>query len=32
MEEGKLLIPIILELNKWGQAFAGNHYLYAPCE
>lgn len=31
-EEGKSLIPIILELNKWGQGFANEHHLYAPCE
>lgn len=31
-EEGKTLIPIILELDKWGQDFANEHHLYAPCE
>ena len=31
-EEGKSLIPIILELDKWGQDFATNHHLYAPAE
>ena len=31
-EAGKSLIPIILELNKWGQDFANKHHLYAPCE
>jgi DNA-binding HxlR family transcriptional regulator len=31
-EKGKSLIPIILELNKWGQAFAEEHHLYAPAE
>lgn len=31
-EAGKSLIPIILELNKWGQDFANEHHLYAPCE
>ncbi len=31
-EEGKSLIPIILELDKWGQDFASEHHLYAPCE
>ncbi|MCZ4696182.1 transcriptional regulator [Ancylomarina euxinus] len=31
-EEGKSLIPIILELDKWGQDFANEHHLYAPCE
>lgn len=29
-EEGKSLIPIVLELNKWGQGFASKHHLYAP--
>ncbi|WP_083631171.1 winged helix-turn-helix transcriptional regulator [Labilibacter marinus] len=29
-EEGKSLIPIVLELNKWGQDFASKHHLYAP--
>ncbi|TRX66446.1 helix-turn-helix domain-containing protein [Carboxylicivirga sp. M1479] len=31
-EEGKSIIPIILELNKWGQDFAKQNHLYAPCE
>lgn len=31
-EEGKSLIPIILQLDKWGQEFAKNNYLYAPAE
>ena len=31
-EEAKSLIPIILELNKWGQDFASVHHLYAPAE
>lgn len=31
-EEGKSLIPIILELNKWGQDFANEYHLYAPAE
>ncbi|MRT92911.1 helix-turn-helix domain-containing protein [Ancylomarina sp. 16SWW S1-10-2] len=31
-EEGKSLIPIILELDKWGQDFAKTHHLYAPSE
>lgn len=31
-EEGKSLIPIILELDKWGQDFAQFHHLYAPAE
>lgn len=31
-EEGKSLIPIILELDIWGQDFAKGHHLYAPCE
>lgn len=31
-EEGKSLIPIILELDKWGQDFAQIHHLYAPAE
>ncbi|MBS2212539.1 helix-turn-helix transcriptional regulator [Carboxylicivirga mesophila] len=29
---GKSLVPIILELNKWGQDFADEHHLYAPAE
>ncbi len=31
-EEGKSLIPIILQLDKWGQEFAKGHHLYAPSE
>ncbi|WP_372744477.1 winged helix-turn-helix transcriptional regulator [Lutibacter sp.] len=31
-KEGKSLIPIILELDKWGKDFALEHYLYAPAE
>lgn len=31
-KQGKSLIPIILELDKWGQDFANEHHLYAPCE
>lgn len=31
-ENGKSLIPIILELDKWGQDFANDHHLYAPAE
>lgn len=31
-ESGKAIIPIILELDKWGQAFAKDHHLYAPGE
>lgn len=31
-EEGKSLIPIILELDKWGQKFAIDHHLYASSE
>jgi DNA-binding HxlR family transcriptional regulator len=31
-EEGKSLIPIILELDKWGQGFANEHHLYTPSE
>ena len=31
-EEGKSLIPIILQLDKWGQEFAKDHHLYAPSE
>lgn len=30
--EGKSLIPIILQLDKWGQDFAKDHHLYAPAE
>lgn len=29
---GKSLIPIILELNEWGQDFAMDHSLYATAE
>ncbi|BAX82052.1 winged helix-turn-helix transcriptional regulator [Labilibaculum antarcticum] len=31
-ESGKAIIPIILELDEWGKAFAKDHHLYAPCE
>ena len=31
-ESGKSLIPIILELDQWGQNFATEHQLYAPNE
>ena len=31
-KSGKSLIPIILELDKWGQSFAKEHHLYAPGE
>lgn len=31
-DDGKSLIPIILELNKWGQDFVNEHHLYAPAE
>lgn len=31
-EISKSLIPIILELNKWGQDFANDHELYKPTE
>lgn len=31
-EDGKSLIPTILELDKWGQDFANDRHLYAPCE
>ncbi|WP_289053975.1 winged helix-turn-helix transcriptional regulator [Carboxylicivirga marina] len=31
-EAGKSLIPIILKLDQWGQDFANEHHLYAPCE
>lgn len=31
-EIGKSLIPIIQELNKWGQDFATEYHLYAPAE
>ena len=31
-KEGKSLIPIILELDKWGQDFAIENHLYAPAE
>ncbi|MGL5111571.1 MAG: winged helix-turn-helix transcriptional regulator [Flavobacterium sp.] len=29
---GKTIIPIILQLNQWGQDFAKSNQLYAPCE
>ncbi|MCG8410223.1 MAG: helix-turn-helix transcriptional regulator [Bacteroidales bacterium] len=31
-DEGKSLIPIIIQLNEWGQNFANKNYLYAPAE
>lgn len=31
-EDGKSLVPIILEMNKWGQSFAKENHLYAPAE
>ncbi|MCY1721329.1 helix-turn-helix domain-containing protein [Prolixibacteraceae bacterium Z1-6] len=31
-DDGKSLIPIILELNKWGQSFATEHHLFSPTE
>lgn len=31
-EAGKSIIPIILELDKWGQNFAKENHLYAPGE
>lgn len=31
-EDGKSLIPIVLELTKWGEAFAEKNHLYAPEE
>ncbi|MGL2994865.1 winged helix-turn-helix transcriptional regulator [Flavobacterium sp. TSSA_36] len=31
-EAGKTIIPIILQLNQWGQDFAKSNHLYAPCE
>ncbi|PKQ63804.1 hypothetical protein BZG02_07185 [Labilibaculum filiforme] len=31
-DSGKAIIPIILELDKWGQQFAKDHHLYAPGE
>ncbi|TLX74586.1 helix-turn-helix transcriptional regulator [Labilibacter sediminis] len=31
-EEGKSIIPIILQLDKWGQDFAKVHHLYTPAE
>jgi len=31
-EEGQSIIPIILQLDKWGQGFANDHHLYAPAE
>jgi DNA-binding HxlR family transcriptional regulator len=30
--EGESLIPIILQLDQWGQDFAHGHHLYAPAE
>jgi len=30
--EGKSLIPIILQLDQWGQDFINEHHLYAPAE
>ncbi|TNJ42913.1 helix-turn-helix transcriptional regulator [Tamlana fucoidanivorans] len=30
--KGESLLPIILELNKWGEDFATNNHLYAPAE
>ncbi|WP_430810048.1 MULTISPECIES: winged helix-turn-helix transcriptional regulator [unclassified Carboxylicivirga] len=31
-KEGKSLIPIILQLDKWGHDFAKSNHLYAPNE
>ncbi|NOU58316.1 winged helix-turn-helix transcriptional regulator [Marinifilum caeruleilacunae] len=31
-EAGKSIIPIILELDQWGQKFAKENHLYAPGE
>ncbi|WP_068473766.1 winged helix-turn-helix transcriptional regulator [Saccharicrinis aurantiacus] len=31
-DAGKSLVPIILQLNTWGQDFAADHHLYAPGE
>ena len=31
-DAGKSLIPIILQLDKWGEDFAKHNYLYAPAE
>ena len=31
-ETGKSLIPIILQMDQWGQDFARVHQLYAPAE
>ena len=31
-EAGKSIIPIILELDQWGQNFAKENHLYAPGE
>ncbi len=31
-DAAKSIIPIIVELDKWGQNFAKVHYLYAPAE
>ncbi|MEO9477084.1 MAG: helix-turn-helix domain-containing protein [Cyclobacteriaceae bacterium] len=30
--EGESLIPIVLQLDQWGQQFAKEHHLYAPAE
>lgn len=29
-KKGKSIIPIILQLDKWGKDFANENYLYAP--
>lgn len=31
-EIGESLIPVILQMDKWGQDFAATHHLYAPTE
>jgi DNA-binding HxlR family transcriptional regulator len=31
-DSAKSIIPIIMELDKWGQNFAKEHHLYAPGE
>jgi len=31
-DSAKSIIPIIMELDKWGQNFAEEHHLYAPGE
>lgn len=31
-EKGRTLIPIILQMDQWGQEFAKKHHLYAPAE